>query len=76
MAKENSRILSAEQEMKLRKPIEDYVGDIQAKIDGLRAEGTEKVLSLQNSIDTVKRDKILSKQEKERKISEYRAELE
>ena len=26
MAKENSNILTAEQEMKLRQPIEDYVG--------------------------------------------------
>ena len=76
MAKENSKILTAEQEAKLRRPIEDYVGDIQAKIDSLRADGTEKVLSLQNNIDTVKRDKILSKQERESKISEYKAELE
>ena len=76
MAKENSNILTAEQEAKLRQPIEDYVGDIQAKIDSLRAEGTEKVLSLQNSIDTVKRDGVLSKQEKESKIAKYRADLE
>ena len=33
MAVENSKILTAEQEMKLRQPIEDYVGKIQEKID-------------------------------------------
>lgn len=32
MANENSNILTAEQEMKLRQPIEDYVGKIQKKL--------------------------------------------
>lgn len=50
MANGNSKILTAEQEMKLRQPIEDYVSKIQAEIDGLRADGTDKVLSLQNQI--------------------------
>lgn len=31
MANGNSNILTAEQEMKLRQPIEDYVGKIQKK---------------------------------------------
>ena len=31
MAKENNKILTAEQELKLRQPIDDYVGKIQAK---------------------------------------------
>ncbi|MCI8327535.1 MAG: galactoside ABC transporter permease [Lachnospiraceae bacterium] len=38
MANENSKILTLEEEMQLRKPIDDYVGGIQAKIDSLRAE--------------------------------------
>ena len=59
MANGNSKILTAEQEMKLRQPIEDYVSKIQAEIDGLRADGTDKVLSLQNQIDGVKRDRAL-----------------
>ena len=33
MAKGNSKTLTAEQEMQLRQPIEDYVGEIQKKID-------------------------------------------
>lgn len=41
MANGNSMILTAEQEMELRRPIEDYVGEIQAKIDSLRADGTD-----------------------------------
>ena len=31
MAKGNSKTLTAEQEMQLRQPIEDYVGEIQKK---------------------------------------------
>ena len=55
MANENSTILTAEQEMKLRKPIEEQTGVIQAQIDSLRAEGTDRVLFLQGKIDTAKR---------------------
>lgn len=76
MANENSMILTAEQEMKLRRPIEDYVGVIQAKIDSLRADGTDRVLSLQNHMDRVKRDRSLTKQEKEAQIAADQAELE
>ena len=75
MAKGNSKILTAEQEMKLRQPIEEYVGKIQAQIDSLRVEGTDKVISLQNTIDGVKRDRTLTKGEKEDRISKLQAEL-
>ena len=51
MANENSKILTAEKEKQLRQPIEDYVGKIQKKIDSLREEGTDRVLTLQNDID-------------------------
>ena len=74
MAKVN--ILTAEQELKLRRPIEDYVGKIQAKLDSLREDGTTKVVELQNDIDSVKRDHIYTKQEKETELTRLRAELE
>ena len=76
MANENKNIITAEQEIKLRKPFEDYVGKIQKKIDGLRVEGTDKVISLQNDIDAIKRDRVLTKGEKETAISEKRVQLE
>lgn len=76
MAKGNSKVLTAEQELQLRQPIEDYVGKIQAQIDGLRVEGTDKVISLQNSIDGLKRDRTLTKGEKEDRIAKLRTELE
>lgn len=72
----NENIITAEQEIKLRKPFEDYVGKIQKKIDGLRVEGTDKVISLQNDIDAIKRDRVLTKGEKETAISEKRVQLE
>ena len=38
MANENSKILTREEEMQLRKPLDDHIGGIQAKLDSLRAE--------------------------------------
>ena len=42
MANGNSKVLTAEQEMQIRRPIEEYVGAIQKQIDGLRVDGTDK----------------------------------
>ena len=75
MANGNSKILTADQEMRLRQPIEGYVGKIQKKIDDLRADGTNRVVALQNDIDRVKRDRTLTKEEKETQISKYQTEL-
>ena len=76
MAKETNNILTAEQEAKLRQPIEEYVGKIQSKIDELREDGTNKVVELQNEIDSVKRDHIFSQEEKDTRINQLKAELE
>ena len=45
MSNGNNKILTAEQEMQLRQPIDEYVGGIQKKIDSLRVDGTDKVVS-------------------------------
>ena len=37
------RYLSAEEEAKLLMPIDEYVGKIQAQIDALRVDGSDKV---------------------------------
>lgn len=47
----NSKILTPEDKMKLRQPIDEYVGKIQKQIDVLRKDGTAKVLEYQNIID-------------------------
>ncbi len=75
MAGENNMILTAEAESKLRQPIDDYVGKIQEKIDSLRVDGTDRVVSIQSNIDAAKRDRSLTKGEKEDRISKGQAEL-
>ena len=50
----NSKILTQEQEMKLRQPIDEYVGKIQKQIDDLRRGGTDRVIAFQNSVDVAK----------------------
>ena len=71
-----TNILSHDEELALRKPIEDYVGKIQAEIDELREEGTNKVLEYSEEIEVLKRDKIYAKSEKEARISELNGKLQ
>lgn len=71
-----TNILSHDEELALRKPIEDYVGKIQAEIDELREEGTNKVLEYSEEIEVLKRDKIYTKSEKEARISELYGKLQ
>ena len=72
----NEKILTAEQELKLRQPIDEYVGKIQKQIDSLRADGTDMVVSLQNDIDVTKKDHIFTQEEKTAKLKELSAALE
>ena len=67
MVAENTKILTAEQEAQLLQPIDEYVGAIQKKIDALRAEGTDKIIEIQDTIDSLKRDRIYTAQEKARR---------
>ena len=73
---ENNVIISAEEEAKLLKPIDEYVGKIQAQIDELRVDGSDKVRSLKNHIAIAKEDKNLSKEEKDSIIAKDKAALE
>lgn len=75
MATEN-KILTAEQELKLRQPIDEYVGGIQAKIDALRVDGTDRVIDIQSTLDNLKRDRIYTAQEKEARTAQLKKELE
>ena len=76
MAPVKTNILTAEQEDKLRQSIDEYVGSIQAKIDALRADGTDKVLEIQANLDSLKRDRIYTHQEKDSIAEGWRKELE
>lgn len=76
MASTSTKILTAEQEAQLRQPIDEYVGKIQDQINDLREDGTDKVIEIQSAIDSLKRDKIYTAQEKEARIRELQSELE
>ena len=76
MVAENTKILTAEREAQLRQPIDETVGAIQAKINELRADGTDKVVEIQNSLDSLKRDKIYTAQEKAARAQELHTALE
>ena len=73
---DRTKILSAEQESKLRQPIDEYVGGIQEKIDALRKDGTDRVIDIQSSLDSLKRDRIYTAQEKEARRAQLQTELE
>ena len=73
---DKNMILSADAEEKLLKPIDEYVGKIQAQIDELRVDGSDKVRSLKNHIAIAKEDKNLSKEEKDSIIVKDKAALD
>ena len=71
-----SKILTVEDETKLIQPIDEYVSAIQRKVDGLRADGTNRVVELQSSIDNTKNDRVLTKGEQANLINGFKAEME
>ena len=73
---ENSVIISAEEEAKLLKPIDEYVEKIQKKIDALRVDGSDKVNDLKNQIAIAKENKNLSKEQRGKIIENSKKELE
>ncbi len=72
---DNTTIQTASQEADLRKPIDDYIGEIQAQIDALRKDGTDQVVSIQSSLDDLKRDRVYTAAEKQAKTSELKEAL-
>ncbi len=57
------RYLSVEDEAKLLKPIDEHIGKIQAQIDALRVDGSDKVRELKTHIALTKEDKNYTKEE-------------
>ena len=76
MVAENTKILTSEQEAQLLAPIDEHVGAIQEKINALRLNGTDKVLDIQNSLENLKRDRIYTAEEKQKRAAELKKELE
>lgn len=75
MANQGDKVLTVEEEQALLRPIDERVSAIQAKIDELRRDGTDRVVKLQGDIDATKRDRILTKEEREQAIAGYKSEL-
>ena len=73
---DQTKILTAEQERELRRPIDDYVGGIQEQINALRKDGTDQVIDIQSALDSLKRDRIYTAQEKEARRAKLQKELE
>lgn len=75
MASAKTGILTTERETELRRSIDEYIGSIQAQIDELRADGTDKVIRLQGELDSLRRDRIYSQEEKKQLSAKKTAEL-
>ena len=73
---DKSKILSADAEAALLKPIDEYVGKIQSQIDALRVDGSDKVQSYKNQIAIAKEDKNISKDERTKAVAAAKAGLE
>lgn len=69
-------ILTSDEELKLRQPIDDYIEKIQKKVDELRKDGTTKVVALKNHMQLLKEDKTYTKEERDQKLAEDRTALE
>ena len=72
---ENKAILTAEEEQSLLRPIDEYVGKIQEKINVLRENGTDKIISLNNHIAVIRENANYTKAEKAAIIAEDRKAL-
>lgn len=73
---DTTKILTAEQEQKLRQPIDEYVGGIQESINELRRDGTDRVIEIQSALNNLRRDRIYTAQEKESRQAQLKAELD
>ena len=72
---ENKAILTAEEEQRLLKPIDEYVEKIQDKINELRLEGTDQIIALNNHMAVVRENANYTKEEKTAIIAEDRKAL-
>ena len=69
------RILTAEQEAALLEPITQHLAEIQKKIDALRLDGEEKIVTLKNKIQLAKENKALTSGERSNIINEANAAI-
>ncbi|MDO5738107.1 MAG: galactoside ABC transporter permease [Eubacteriales bacterium] len=58
------KVLTLEQEQELLRPIDEHIRQIQAKVDALREEGSQKLIDLQHERNQLKRNKMISSDDK------------
>ena len=68
-------IITAEEEQNLLRPIDEYIGKIQEKINALRENGTDKIISLNNHIAVTRENANYTKDEKAAIIAEDKKAL-
>ncbi len=69
------KVLSYEEEQQLLQPIDSYVGAIQQQVNALRADGTDRVIALNNHIAVIKENANYTKEEKKAIIAKDNEEL-
>ena len=75
MDEKNRNILSVDEEERLLAPIDEYIGSIQQKVNALRVDGTDKVVSLTTHMAVVKENANYTKAEKAAMLAEDSAAL-
>ena len=75
MEEKNGVILSVDEEERLLAPIDEYIGSIQQKVNALRVDGTDKVVSLTTHMAVVKENANYTKAEKAKILAEDRTKL-
>ena len=72
---DSKAIMTAEEERELLRPIDEYVGKIQEKINALRKDGTDQIIALNNHIAVVRENANYTKAEKNAIIAEDKKAL-
>lgn len=72
---DKSKILSADAEAALLKPIDEYVGKIQSQIDALRVDGSDKVQSYKNQIALRRKTRTYQRMREQKQLQQQRLDL-
>ncbi len=70
-----NKILTSAEEAEILQPIQEYVGEIQSKVDALRENGTDRVLALRREMQQIKDDKSYNRAEKKELLAQNKNDL-
>ena len=72
---DKSKILSADAEAALLKPIDEYVGKIQSQIDALRVDGSDKVQSYKNQMQLRRKTRTYQRMREQKQLQQQSLDL-